>query len=110
MEECFCGRCGYNGRPRRASKGNVIVEVLLYAVGISLIGLIVPFLVAVTYSIVRHFSGRYVCAECGSIQLIPESSPRGLDMIRAERAAKQERKRAREFEAARAELRAEIGR
>jgi hypothetical protein len=70
----ICANCGEVGSPKLHTKGNILIEIVLWCM------LLVPGLI---YSIWRHTTRGHVCRECGSDQLVPVESPRGIK-LRAE--------------------------
>lgn len=64
----ICGNCGEVGDSRTHTKGNILIEIILWCM------FLVPGLI---YSIWRHISRAQVCRHCGSDQMVPVDSPRG---------------------------------
>ena len=76
MEQKFKGKfictyCGYVGKPKRKTRGNFFIELILWLV------LIVP---GVIYSIWRLSTRYYVCPKCGSETMIPLDTPKGRQL------------------------------
>ena len=74
-KEMLCKRCEVIGKPKRGAKGSLIVELLLWAVGIVGIFTIVLPLIALGYSLWRLGNKPAVCRQCGSTEIIPTDSP-----------------------------------
>ena len=72
MATKICAACGHLGDAKLHTKGRLLFEIFLWCL------FIIPGLV---YSIWRHASRSYVCAECGSKELIPADSPRGRRLV-----------------------------
>lgn len=70
----ICGRCGQRGATRTVTRGSFLIEVVLW------LAFLVPGLI---YSIWRLTTRQAACATCGATDLIPESSPRGLELMAA---------------------------
>lgn len=65
-QQRLCMTCGHVGKPRRATKGHFILELVLW------LCFIVPGLI---YSIWRLTTRHDACASCGATTLIPTDSP-----------------------------------
>ena len=65
-KQLLCTVCGFQGKPKIATKGHFLIEVVLWC------ALIVPGLV---YSLWRQGSKHPTCPECGNQNMIPISSP-----------------------------------
>jgi hypothetical protein len=65
----ICTRGGSTDKPKAVTPGSILIEILLW------VFLLIP---GVIYSLWRHSARHRVCACCGSKDLIPLSSPRGL--------------------------------
>lgn len=80
----ICTSCGFVGKPKTFIKGNFIVELLLWILGIiflfffGIITLIVPFI----YSIWRITTRYRGCRRCKSNSIIPVDSPKGQMLIK----------------------------
>jgi len=62
----FCTACGHTSKPKVRTRGNVVVEIILW----------LPFIIpGVIYSIWRHATRGEVCPSCGAANLIPPNSP-----------------------------------
>lgn len=71
-KKLVCIQCGYIGEPKRAIKGNILIEIILW------LFLIIPGLI---YSIWRSSSRYKVCPKCGNSTLIPIDSPRAKTIM-----------------------------
>ncbi len=67
-----CTACGYYGLPKRAIKGNGLIELVLW------LCFLIP---GIIYSIYRSSSRHNKCPICGNPNLIPASSPIAQRMI-----------------------------
>jgi uncharacterized membrane protein YqaE (UPF0057 family) len=67
-----CTSCGYMGRPKKITKGNFIIELILWCL------FIIPGLI---YSIWRLTAKYNVCPQCKHATMIPESSPFGRELV-----------------------------
>jgi len=67
----ICKRCGYAGSVKKAKKGSVLIEILLWCV------MIVPGLI---YSVWRRSNRPLVCPKCHSNDVIPADSPIGQQL------------------------------
>jgi ribosomal protein L40E len=72
MSEMICSRCGTSGNPTTATKGNILIELILWC------ALLIPGLI---YSIWRLSSKTDVCRACGSESLVPIHTPLGKRML-----------------------------
>lgn len=68
-----CTQCGSRVRPKSLISGSFAVEVLLW------LALILPGLL---YSLWRLSTRRKGCPVCGASELVPPSSPRGVQILR----------------------------
>ncbi len=68
----ICTSCGYLGKPKKITKGNFIIELILWCL------FIIPGLI---YSIWRLTTKQEVCPECKHTTMIPESSPFGRELV-----------------------------
>jgi len=71
-KEMICAVCGTRGKPKRKTKGSIIIEIILWIL------IIIPGLI---YSIWRHTSRYKACRTCGSADIIPLNSPRGTQLL-----------------------------
>lgn len=67
-KQIVCNNCFYAGKARKKTRGNILVEIVLW------LTFIVP---GIIYSLWRLTSKYYACPQCGSRDLIPADSPRG---------------------------------
>lgn len=80
-KELLCINCGYQGRPKRITRGSILIELVLWV-------LIIPGLV---YSLWRLTSGRQmVCPSCREPKIIPLTSPVAQKIISDMSAVKKE--------------------
>lgn len=70
----ICTACGYMGKAKNITKGNILVELILWCI------FLIPGLI---YSIwrlsSRHKGG---CPKCGNETMIPTNTPVGTDLIK----------------------------
>lgn len=71
-KKTICPNCGDQGKPKLHTKGHIVLEVILWCC------LIVPGLI---YSTWRHASRSYVCRQCGTMELVPVTTPRGKKLV-----------------------------
>lgn len=71
--EMVCKNCGFIGPVRKTTRGNLLIEIILWLL------LIIP---GICYSIWRLISKRRICPKCGSINLIPLDSPLGAELAK----------------------------
>ena len=64
--QMLCNRCGSVGKPKRRTRGSILIEIVLW------ICFIVP---GVIYSIWRLTTRESVCSKCGSAELLPLDTP-----------------------------------
>ena len=69
--ELICKACGQIGKSKRAAKGSLGIEILLWCC------FLVP---GIIYSIFRQASIHKACRSCGSADLIPLDSPMGKEL------------------------------
>jgi hypothetical protein len=69
----FCTACGHEGTTRTETRGSIAIEVFLWLL------LIIP---GILYSLWRLSTRKPVCAECGSHQVVPVTSPVAVKMRR----------------------------
>ena len=82
----LCPACFWSGLPRSYLRGSLVVEILLWALGVTgvglllLVGQLVQLLVALLclpglgYSVWRRYRRSAVCPQCGSGPLLPEGA------------------------------------
>lgn len=70
-KEMVCTECGYIGNPKKITKGNVLIEIILY------LTFIIP---GIIYSIWRLSNRVYTCPQCKNESMIPSDSPRGKEI------------------------------
>lgn len=68
MSNVICERCGEQGKPKRRTKGSMVIEIILW------LCFLLPGLI---YSAWRLNSRQNVCSQCGSEDVIPVNSPKG---------------------------------
>ncbi len=68
MAKLICSNCGTIGRPKSKTRGNIIIEIILWLM------MIIPGLI---YSLWRCGTTEKVCRSCGSPNMVPLKSPRG---------------------------------
>lgn len=68
----FCPNCGNRAKPKRHTKGSILIEIILW------ICFIVP---GVIYSIWRLTTRQKVCPVCSAPNMIPVDSPRAQQFI-----------------------------
>jgi len=66
--------CGYLGRPKTQTKGSIWVEILLWFL------FIFP---GIIYSIWRLMTREQVCPKCKAINMIPLDTPKGQELLNA---------------------------
>ena len=74
-QKLICTVCGNIGYPRRAIKGTMGIEIVLW------LCLLVP---GIIYSLWRGSSRHNVCASCGNPALVPLNSPTGIKMLESQ--------------------------
>lgn len=67
-----CKSCHYVGRPKQFTPGNFLTEIILWCL------MILPGLI---YSLWRGHGRKWVCAECGSAEIISPSTPLGRKIV-----------------------------
>jgi len=68
QKELICTQCGNVGYARSVTKGNILMEIILWLM------FIIPGLI---YSIWRHTTTHKACRVCQGKNLIPTDSPMG---------------------------------
>lgn len=71
----ICTNCYYQGKGKGVTKGSLGVEVLLW------LFLFWTIIIPLFYSIWRASSQQKVCPKCGQSTLVPENSPRGIELV-----------------------------
>ncbi len=79
--QMICATCGSVGKPKKVTKGNILIEIFLWLM------MILPGLI---YSIWRLSSKMTVCRACGAATLVPVDSPVGLRMLREQQKENQD--------------------
>lgn len=64
----ICPNCGFQGKPKRSTRGSLMIEIVLW------LAFIFPGLL---YSLWRLSTRSSVCPQCGAGNLVPPDSPRG---------------------------------
>lgn len=67
-KQMICSNCGLQGKPKTITKGNLLIEIVLW------LCLIIPGLI---YSLWRQFSKYKACPSCDATNMVPLDSPRG---------------------------------
>lgn len=70
-KEMICTECGSIGVPKKITKGNFFIELILY------LTFIIP---GIIYSIWRLTNTALICRKCGKESMIPTDSPRGIEL------------------------------
>ena len=68
----LCTACGYQGEPKKFTKGSFPVEIMLW---------LFFFIPGLIYSLWRQASKYEGCSKCGSATLIPLDSPVAKQML-----------------------------
>lgn len=71
-KQFICTSCGYIGYPKKITKGNILIELILW------LFLLIPGLI---YSIWRVSSRYNACPQCKNATMIPADSPVGQKLI-----------------------------
>lgn len=72
MSRKICKDCGHVGEPKTITRGNILLELVLWCL------LLVPGLI---YSIWRHASRYDGCGKCAGSTLLPLDSPIGRKLM-----------------------------
>lgn len=72
MPRSVCMQCGYHGKAKNATKGSLIIEIVLW------LCFLLPGLI---YSLWRQSAYRKVCPKCGSEQMVPDNTPMARKML-----------------------------
>lgn len=75
-KQLICTLCGYAGSPKKKTKGNFLIEVILWFF------FLIPGLI---YSIWRLSSKQDICAKCGNASVIPLNSPQAQKLMAEQR-------------------------
>lgn len=67
-QSLICPNCGYKGNPKKVTKGNFLIEVILW------LCFLIP---GVVYSIWRLSTKFMACSQCNATNLVSLDSPRG---------------------------------
>ena len=70
-KEMICTECGNIGVPKKITKGNFFIELILY------LTFIIP---GIIYAIWRLTNTALICPKCGKESMIPIDSPRGIEL------------------------------
>ncbi len=68
----LCTACLVEGRPKRQTPGNILIELILW------LAFIIPGLI---YTLWRHSASYDACRLCGGKELIPPDSPRAMQLL-----------------------------
>lgn len=68
-----CSNCGFQGRPKTFTKGNILMELVLW------LCFIIPGLI---YSLWRLTSRFKACPQCQTPNMIPMDTPRGQKLVK----------------------------
>ncbi len=71
MAEMFCTACGTTGKPKRMTRGSILIEIVLW------LCFIVP---GIIYSLWRMTTRYNACRQCGSQAIVPLDSPMARQM------------------------------
>jgi hypothetical protein len=71
-KDFICPNCGFEGKPKRVTKGSILIELFLW------IFLIIPGLI---YSLWRLTSRYDACPQCAATHMVPLNSPRGKKLM-----------------------------
>jgi hypothetical protein len=71
-KEMICRNCGHQGKPKRITKGSILIEIILW------IFFIVP---GVIYSLWRLTTRSLACPHCRQQTMIPIDSPIGRELL-----------------------------
>jgi len=78
----ICTQCGTPGKPKTITKGNILVELILWIMGVLLVWFFIfPILIPIAYSMWRHLSRTKGCKQCGGA-MIKTDTPVGQSMLR----------------------------
>jgi len=72
MAKKVCGNCKYIGNPDQATKGNLLIEIILW------LFFIIP---GVFYSIWRRTNQAEICPKCKQPFMIPIDTPKGKELL-----------------------------
>jgi hypothetical protein len=68
-KEMYCGNCGTVGKPKKVTKGSIVIEIFLWLM------MILPGLL---YSVWRLSTRHTACPGCGAPNMIPVDSPKAI--------------------------------
>lgn len=71
-ETLICTACGYVGKPKKVTKGSILIELFLW------LFFLIPGLI---YSIWRLASRYEACPSCKGQSMIPVDSPTGRELM-----------------------------
>lgn len=71
-KEFVCSNCGYVGKPKKMTKGSMLMELVLWLL------LLVP---GIIYSIWRMTTRYEACPKCGNVNMIPTDTPKGQELL-----------------------------
>ncbi|MBA7713419.1 hypothetical protein ES703_122422 [subsurface metagenome] len=71
-KEMICSKCGYKGKPKLHTKGNIGMEIVLW------LFFLLPGLI---YSIWRHASRYKGCPKCHEPNMLPLDSPLAQKLV-----------------------------
>lgn len=71
-KDLVCSACGSNGKTKTITRGSILIEILLW------LCFLIPGLI---YSIWRLTTRREACATCGSLDMVPTTTPRGRELM-----------------------------
>ena len=68
----ICSDCGSVCKPKKITKGSFLIEILLW------LFLLLPGIVYTLWRVTTKYSG---CDTCGSKNIVPTSTPRGIQLM-----------------------------
>ena len=71
--EMYCQNCGSVGKPKRTTKGSLLIEIILWLM------MILP---GVLYTVWRLTTRTKACPKCKAPNMIPVDSPRALEALK----------------------------
>lgn len=72
-KELICANCGFKGTPKKVTKENILIEIILW------LFFIIPGLI---YSIWRLTTKYKACPKCGATNMVPIDSPIGKKLLK----------------------------
>lgn len=72
MAKVVCTVCHHQGKPRRETRGSLVIEIVLWCLACF------PGLI---YTLWRQTTKKDVCGGCGAEALVPVNSPRGKEIL-----------------------------